>query len=444
MKKNDIKNSTIIISIFFLFVAINSKAQDLVGTYTIQRANDGVLNKNVGSVEIKQLVYRDTSTRVRMRKTEYNEIRYYNEWGQPEDLGKYGKIVTLNDGYHIVNTFIPENEYEFIEFSNGIYTKRKLTVNGNGSGNYGNQVEISCPLTNPQNRELSNREELDYRSNENYLFNTRWRASLEPGVIVRKHYRGDNNQELFDITELLVKQGSVQEQNGTVMSQWLIDLTKSPAKILSDMSWSSNLNVSNFINGEIIPQAKTVAVWQAACKAKKPVWCYYKFDPANGVKYGKIYNYYAVIDKRGLVPKGFHIASESDFDLVESILESYEENGVKQYVFTNDFKEQFGGYFDGQIFDLVEGARSAGKWWSSTKREVNSSVFNPSTGSYYKNREILVYEFNQRKNTMAIDNGYGISTALVKYQEFNKNWRICESKYSSQLEGYSVRYVKDK
>jgi uncharacterized protein (TIGR02145 family) len=436
-----LKKSLTLASIFFLFFALNTKAQDLIGTYTIQRATDGVLNKNVGTVEITQLVFRDTSARVRMKKTEYNEIRYYDEWGQPVDLEENGQIVKLNDGYHIVYSNTPDNQYQFIEKLGDQVTKRILTVNGNGNGTWSNEVFVSTPLTR-----IKNYSQVAEESDDNeYL----WSANLEPGVIVRKH-QDPEHKELYDITELLVKQGSVQEQNGWVMAQWLIDLTKSweqrlveNAQRLVDMAWTDNLNVSKFSNGEIIPEAKSVAAWQAACKAKKPIWCYYNFNPANGVKFGKIYNYYAVNDKRGLAPKGFHLATEADFDFVQSSLETYENYGIKEYVFTDEFKQIFGGYFNGQIFDLAESEMSAGKWWTSTKREVNSSVFNSSTGTYYTNKEILVYEFTQDRQYIAIDTENGISTVLVNYQEFRKNWRISESKYSTQNEGYSVRCVKD-
>jgi uncharacterized protein (TIGR02145 family) len=439
-KQKFIKTTTLA-TIFLLFFGLKAQAQDLIGTYTIQRATDGILNKNVGTVEIQQLVFRDTSARVRMRKTEYNEIRYYDEWGQPVDLDANGKVVTLSDGYHIVSTYLPDNQYQFIEKLGDQVTKRIITVNGNGSGTWSNEVFVSTPLTS-----IKNYSQVAEESDDNeYL----WSASLEPGVIVRKH-QDPEHKELYDITELLVKQGSVQEQNGWVMAQWLIDLTKSweqrlaeNAQRMVDMAWTDNLNVSKFNNGEIIPQAKSVAAWQAACKAKKPMWCYYNFDPANGVKFGKIYNYFAVKDKRGLAPKGYHIATEADFDFVQNNLETYDNYGIKEYIFTDAFKEAFGGYFNGQLFDMAESEMLAGKWWTSTKREVNSSVFNSSTGTYYTNKEILVYEFTQYRQYIAIDNENGISTASVKYQEFKKNWRLSEAKYSAQDEGYSVRCVKD-
>lgn len=421
-----LKKLVVLASVFFL--SYSAKAQDLIGIYNIQRATDGVLNRNIGTVEIKQLVYRDTSRTVRMKKTEYNEIRYYDEWGQPQDFHEKenDQIVRLSDGYHIVYTNIRETEYQYIETFGDQVTKRIITINGNGSGTYNNEVDISSPLTSFKNytqvtEELSKGKNSDSRT----LFNEYlWSASLEPGVIVRKHLRDKNIDNLCDITELLVKQGSVQEQNGWVMSQWLIDLTKPFSEILENMSWTDNLNVSKFTNGEIIPQAKSVAEWQTACKAKKPVWCFYKFNPANGAKFAKIYNYYAVIDKRGLAPIGFHIATESDFDLLKSILSRFENN---EYDLTDKFKGQFGGYFNGTIFDLAEEELSAGEWWTSTT----------------KANEILVYELIQHKgNVPNVENG--TSSYGVQFQEFKKNWRISQSKYSPQNEGYSVRCVKDK
>ena len=122
--KQTFKKSATLATIFFLFFTLNTKAQDLYGTYTIQRATDGVLNKNLGTVEIKELVYRDTSVRIAGKKTEYNEITYYDEWGQPLDLDANGKIVKLSDGYHIVYTNIPDNQYQYIEKVGDQVTKR--------------------------------------------------------------------------------------------------------------------------------------------------------------------------------------------------------------------------------------------------------------------------------------------------------------------------------
>ena len=85
--------------------------------------------------------------------------------------------------------------------------------------------------------------------------------------------------------------------------------------------WSSkNLDVSTFRNGDPIPEAKTKYDWEQAGINKKPAWCYYDNDPSNGSKYGKLYNWFAVIDTRGLAPTGYHIPTDEEWTKLTSFL----------------------------------------------------------------------------------------------------------------------------
>jgi uncharacterized protein (TIGR02145 family) len=89
---------------------------------------------------------------------------------------------------------------------------------------------------------------------------------------------------------------------------------------IGELVWTTqNLNVSTFRNGDIIPEANSKEEWLDAVKTKKPAYCYKDFDSKNGVKYGKLYNYYAVEDPRGLAPSGWAIPREDDvYDLQNS------------------------------------------------------------------------------------------------------------------------------
>jgi uncharacterized protein (TIGR02145 family) len=78
-------------------------------------------------------------------------------------------------------------------------------------------------------------------------------------------------------------------------------------KIGNQVWMSKNLDVSNFRNGEEIPQAKNEEQWNYAFKKKIPAWCYYEFDEYKGKQYGKLYNAFALIDQRGLSPIGYKI-----------------------------------------------------------------------------------------------------------------------------------------
>jgi uncharacterized protein (TIGR02145 family) len=93
---------------------------------------------------------------------------------------------------------------------------------------------------------------------------------------------------------------------------------KNTYKIISigTQTWmANNLNVSKFRNGDLIPEVKSPIDWQLAYKNKQPAWCYYKNDSVFGEIYGKLYNWYAVIDRRGLAPIGWHIPKEKEWEL---------------------------------------------------------------------------------------------------------------------------------
>lgn len=77
---------------------------------------------------------------------------------------------------------------------------------------------------------------------------------------------------------------------------------------IGEQIWQSeNLNTNRFRNGEIIPEAKTNEEWIEANNLGKPVWCHWDNEDSNGAKYGKLYNFYAVLDPRGIAPVGWHV-----------------------------------------------------------------------------------------------------------------------------------------
>lgn len=72
-----------------------------------------------------------------------------------------------------------------------------------------------------------------------------------------------------------------------------------------------NLNEELYRNGDTIPEVKDPKDWE---KLKTGAWCYYDNEPKNGRKYGKLYNWYAVNDPRGIVPKGWRIPTQKEFE----------------------------------------------------------------------------------------------------------------------------------
>ncbi len=92
---------------------------------------------------------------------------------------------------------------------------------------------------------------------------------------------------------------------------------------------TENLNTGTFRNGDPIPEAKTNAEWEKAGVEGRPVWCYFNNDPANGKKYGRLYNWYAVNDPRGLAPPGWHVPTNAEWSQLMEYLEGESVAGYK-------------------------------------------------------------------------------------------------------------------
>lgn len=72
---------------------------------------------------------------------------------------------------------------------------------------------------------------------------------------------------------------------------------EAPTAVIGTQQWmSKNLEVVTYRNGDVIPQVTDPSAW---ANLTTGAWCYYNNDPANGAIYGKLYNWYAVIDSRG-------------------------------------------------------------------------------------------------------------------------------------------------
>ena len=94
--------------------------------------------------------------------------------------------------------------------------------------------------------------------------------------------------------------------------------------------WSTkNLNVSTFRNGDPILEAKTPKEWEQAGEKGEPAWCYYDNNASNDSVYGKLYNWYALNDPRGLAPEGWHVPSAKEWEILADSLGGAGKAGAK-------------------------------------------------------------------------------------------------------------------
>ncbi len=159
--------------------------------------------------------------------------------------------------------------------------------------------------------------------------------------------------------------------------------------IIGDQVWmSENLNVTNFRNGDRIFYAGSTEEWEQAGINGVPAWCYYANDPINGLVFGKLYNWYALMDPRGLAPEGWRIPSDSDWRKLTSHLGR---NAGKMLKSKKGWKDRGNGSNSSGLTARPGGIRDVnsfnymgerGLWWSNSV--VNGEEGN-SFSLFYKN-----------------------------------------------------------
>lgn len=101
----------------------------------------------------------------------------------------------------------------------------------------------------------------------------------------------------------------------------IVSKSKIPEVKIGNQIWMlKNLDVQHFKNGDLILECKTAEEWKKASENKTPAWCYYDFAVFNGKKYGKLYNWYAVNDKRGLAPDGWYVPLKEEWEILINYL----------------------------------------------------------------------------------------------------------------------------
>jgi uncharacterized protein (TIGR02145 family) len=152
--------------------------------------------------------------------------------------------------------------------------------------------------------------------------------------------------------------------------------------LIGTQKWAkANLTVSTFRNGDSIPEAKTNKEWVAAGDAGKPAWCYYNNNLSIGLKYGKLYNWFAVNDPRGLAPVGWALPGDADWVKLANFMGPTAGSKMKSNSGWNEDnngtnESGFAGFPGGYRIEngIFQNIGTIGIWWS-TKENNPLSAF---------------------------------------------------------------------
>ena len=88
--------------------------------------------------------------------------------------------------------------------------------------------------------------------------------------------------------------------------------------LIGNQCWTtSNLRTSRYRNGDAIPVGVADDAWLALTSG---AYAIYDNASSNEATYGKLYNWYAATDPRGLCPSGWHVATDDEWKTLESSL----------------------------------------------------------------------------------------------------------------------------
>jgi uncharacterized protein (TIGR02145 family) len=235
-------------------------------------------------------------------------------------------------------------------------------------------------------------------------------SNLLPNTIyfVRGYVKNSGGATYSSEISFATWEGEIADKNGNTYQ----------IKTLGNHIWTTrNLETSKFDDGSDIPVIQDDLLWGSTSTS---AYCKY-------TNYGKLYNYYAVVDSRNLCPVGWHVSSDSDWKALEISLgmsqDQVDATGLRG---TNE-----GGMLKSiTIFD---------GWNSPNVGATNSSGFSALGSGYRSNNGILTNENasaifwtkTEYDATTAWSRSLSVSNAQIVRLNINKGY------------GLSVRCVKD-
>ena len=219
--------------------------------------------------------------------------------------------------------------------------------------------------------------------------------------------------------------------NSTTYSNEFSLFTSIPTITIGTQEWTTqNLDVSTYTDGTLIPQVTDSSAW---VNLTTGAWCYYKNNTGNGVIYGKLYNWYAIVGiwnnasstnvslRKKITPNGYHMPSNDEWNVLINYLGGEGQAGGKS-------KET-----------------GLTHWTTPNLSATNSSGFTALPGGN-RNRD-GIFEYISDKCTFWTINEVSLSfpnnqMVWIKSLDYNSgNFVAGYADYKRS--GYSVRILKD-
>ena len=171
---------------------------------------------------------------------------------------------------------------------------------------------------------------------------------------------------------------------------------------IGDQCWfAENLRNEHYANGDAIPGELSDGEWSSTTsgavtvfgEGTSPVWSGSDDEVSNLADYGRLYNWYAVDDARGLCPSGWHVPTDQEYTTLIDVLggtsvaggkmksspeDSPAWNGTNTSGFSGlagGYRSNSGGFYDGNYVGFFWSASANGAFaWSRLLDGVYTGV----------------------------------------------------------------------
>ena len=208
--------------------------------------------------------------------------------------------------------------------------------------------------------------------------------------------------------------GEMQYFNGSVWTNMIgVIANQQQVKICNQVWMIRNLDVVTYRNGDTIPQVADPVQWEGLTTG---AWCWFDNDSATyAATYGRLYNWYAVNDPRGLAPQGWHIPSDAEWTTLTDCLGGEDVAGGKMKAVSSLWASSNVGATNSSGFTGLPGGLInfdgsfnsvgfAACWWSKTQTDSNP------TEAWYR----YLYYFTPVATRSSYLKSIGLSVRCVK------------------------------
>lgn len=173
-----------------------------------------------------------------------------------------------------------------------------------------------------------------------------------------------------------------------------------PTIILGTQEWmQKNLTVTKYRNGNALVNAINSSSWNTTNGA----YGIYGGSDVNNTNYGKLYNWYAVNDTRGLCPTGWHVPTTIEWNTMEDYLGGVSVAGGKLKTIDGWNTPNLGATNESGYTGLPGGYRftdgtylynlQLGQWWTSTNSNTTTAH---ASRLFYQNAAVLKATYDKK------------------------------------------------